>query len=293
MRRGLFVVLAGCVVALAVWRLVSAQGPGAAEVRRVSGLVFARPGGQELRLDLALPVEGPGPFPAVLCLHGGGWVSGERQQMKQTIEVLARRGFVAAAADYRLAPKHRFPAQVEDAKSAVRWLRAHAGEYQVDPDRIGVMGLAAGGHLACLLGVTAPGDGLEGTQNAGQSSKVQAVASLSGPTDLLALKGVKAAVENNLVPLLGARPEEKPEVYQAASPVHFAPHNPPPFLLIHGGADPIVPVQQAHDFADRLNKAGGKARVQVLQGEGHTWSGLQLLKGIDVMLTFLDENLKK
>src|SRR5262249_31326039 len=125
------------------------------------------------------------------------------------------------------------------------------------------------------------------------SSQVQAVASLSGPTDLLALKGVKAAVEKNLVPLLGVRPEEKPEVYTAASPMHFPPRLPPPFLLIHGGADPLVPLPQAHDLAARLQKAGGKAGVQVLAGEGHTWSGLQLLKGIDVMLTFLDESLKK
>src|SRR3954469_10477353 len=100
MRRGLIVVLAGCAVGLAVWRIGSAQDPQAAEVRRVGGLVFARPGGEELHLDLALPAEGTGPFPAVLCLHGGGWVSGDRGQMKQTTEVLARRGLVAAAADY-------------------------------------------------------------------------------------------------------------------------------------------------------------------------------------------------
>jgi acetyl esterase/lipase len=293
MRRGLLVVVVGCGVALAVWRISSAQGPKAPTIRSLPELVYARPGGAVLHLDLALPGEGAGPFPAVVCLHGGGWVAGDRKQMAQTARVLARRGYVACAPDYRLAPLDRFPAQVEDCKACVRWLRQNAKKYNLDPERIGVMGLAAGGHLACLLGVTGPDDGLEGAQNAGPSSRVQAVASLSGPTDLLALKDVKVAVDRNLVPLLGARPEEKPDAYKAASPIHYSPQTPPPFLLIHGETDPVVPARQAHDLADRLTRAGGKVRVLELEGEGHTWSGMQLLKGIDELLTFLDENLKK
>jgi acetyl esterase/lipase len=265
------------------------EEPGA---RLVPNQVYARPAGEVLFMDLALPREGTGPFPAVVCLHGGGWVSGDRKQMAKTTEVLARRGFVAAAADYRLAPKHRFPAAVEDAKAAVRWLRQNATHYNIDAERIAVLGLAAGGHLACLVGVTEPGDGMEGTENIGQSSKVQAVASLSAPIDLLAVTD-KVAVEKNLVPLLGATPEEKPERYQAASPNAYPPRNPPPFLLVHGGADPVVPAQQAHDFAAHLRKGGSPVRVLVLDGEGHTWNGPYLRKSIDVLLTFLDESLKK
>ena len=99
----------------------------------------------------------------MVCLHGGGWVSGDRKEMERTIDALARRGYVAIAPDYRLAPKHRFPACIEDCKAAVRWLRANAGKYHIDPNRIGVMGMGAGGHLACLLGVTTPSDGLDGS----------------------------------------------------------------------------------------------------------------------------------
>src|SRR5262245_893132 len=109
--------------------------------------VFSRPGGVPLHADIARPRD-VGPHPAVVCLHGGGWVRGDRRQLTTTLEALARQGYVAMAPDYRLAPKHRFPAQFEDCQAAVRWLRAQAKSYDVDPERIGVMGLAAGGHLA-------------------------------------------------------------------------------------------------------------------------------------------------
>src|SRR5205823_333626 len=173
------------------------------QVRDEPDVEFARPGGVALKADLALPNEGKGPFPAVVCLHGGGWVSGDRKQMSKTIEVLARRGYVALAPDYRLAPAHRFPACVEDCKAAVRWLRANAGKYRIDPGRIGAVGLSAGGHLACLLGVTTPGDGLEGTGgNSDRSSAVQAVVSFAGPTDLTAEElWTKEVLRRNLEPL--------------------------------------------------------------------------------------------
>jgi len=134
--------------------LVSPRAP--AQEQRVAiqverDLVFATVAGQELKLDLARPAEGEGPFPAVVCIHGGGWVGGSRSQMTRTIEVLAGRGYVAITPDYRLAPRHPFPAQVEDCKAAVRWLRANAGKYRVNPERIGAVGLSAGGHLSCML----------------------------------------------------------------------------------------------------------------------------------------------
>src|SRR5829696_7667281 len=141
-----------CGLGVVVWAF-SPEAPRP-PARHQDDLVFARPGDEVLRLDMALPGRGEGPFPAVVCLHGGGWTGGTRKQMAQTIDVLARRGFVAVSPDYRLAPKHRFPACVEDCKAAVRWLRANAGQYRIDPKRIGVVGLAAGGHLACLLGTT-------------------------------------------------------------------------------------------------------------------------------------------
>lgn len=277
-----------------VWAFGRAQTPQP-PLRQERDVVFARVAEETLRLDLAAPTEGDGPFPAVVCLHGGGWVGGDRKQMTSTIEVLARRGYVAVTPDYRLAPKHRFPACVEDCKEAVRWLRGNAGRYRIDPKRIGVVGLAAGGHLACLLGVTDVKDGLEGTgDHATQSSAVQAVVSFAGPTDLTSeALWTRETLSRNLLPLLGGSPREKADAYRQASPVHYRPRTPPPFLLIHGTADAVVPINQAHALAERLRESHGQARVLVLEGEGHTWAGAALLRSIDRMLTFLDESLKK
>jgi acetyl esterase/lipase len=276
------------VVGCLVLAFVAAREPGPA-TRTESDVIFAQPGDETLRVDLRLPT-GDGPFPAVLCLHGGGWVGGSRKQMAQTLEVLARRGYVAAAPDYRLAPKHRWPACVEDCKAAVRWLRGNAGKYRIDPERVGVVGLSAGGHLACLLGVTEPSDGLEGTGgHPDRPSRVQAVVSFAAPTDLTAdaLQTDEVRVRN-LEPLFGGTLAAKRDDYRKASPALYQPRTPPPFLLIHGADDAVVPVAQARALAEAMKRAGADARVIELQGEGQTWAGPSLTRSIDQMLTFLD-----
>lgn len=281
-------------VACLVWAFVAAREP-APTTPAEADVVFARPADEPLRLDLALPAVGAGPFPAVVCLHGGGWVGGSRKQMAQTLEVLARRGYVACAPDYRLAPKHRWPACVEDCKAAVRWLRGNAGKYRIDPERIGAVGLSAGGHLACLLGVTEASDALEGTGGyPDRSSKVQAVVSFAAPTDLTAeaLQTDEVRVRN-LEPLFGGTPRMKPDDYRKASPALYRPRTPPPFLLVHGADDAVVPIAQARAMADVLRQAGGEVRVIELEGEGQTWAGPRLTRSIDLMLTFFDEALKR
>jgi acetyl esterase/lipase len=288
-------VLAGGLAAAVglVLAFVAAREPAPA-TRAEEDVIFAQPGGEVLRIDLRLPAGG-GPFPAVICLHGGGWVGGSRKQMARTLEVLARRGYVAAAPDYRLAPLHPWPACIEDCKAAVRWLRGHAGKYRVDPNRVGAVGLSAGGHLACLLGVSEPGDGLEGTGGyPDQPSRVQAVASFAAPTDLTADALQKDEVRiRNLEPLFGGKLDAKRDDYRKASPALYRPKAPPPFLIVHGADDLVVPLAQARALADVLKQAGGEARVIELQGEGQTWAGPNLQRSIDQMLTFLDEALKR
>jgi acetyl esterase/lipase len=273
--------------------LLGAMQSGRSTVVYENNLVFTPDGAPVLRLDLARLSQGSGPFPAVVCLHGGGWVGGDRKQMSQTLEVLARRGYVAIAPDYRLAPAHTFPAPLEDCKLAIRWLRTHAGRYQIDPDRVAVVGLAAGGHLACLVGVTSANDGLEGGGSADRSSRVQAVVSFFGPTDLTDPDWGKEAREKNITPLLGGTLSEKPDLYRRASPALHDCKGAPPFLFLHGAADTTVPVKQAEALVEKLRQADCSARLVALEGEGHGFRGEQLLRAIDLMLTFLDEKLKK
>src|SRR5277367_1066728 len=147
-----------------------------------TAIVYGRANGQDLTLDLAMPRTG-GPFPAVLTIPGGGWEwIAQPDSMHVLDEMLAEHGFAAAELIYRLAPRDKYPAQIEDCKTAVRWLRANAAKYNIDPERIGTLGFSSGAQLACLLGVTNPADGLEGEINAGQSSRVDAVVSFFGPS---------------------------------------------------------------------------------------------------------------
>lgn len=202
----------------------------------------------------------------------------------------AQAGYVVANIDYRLGPDHRFPAQIEDCKAAVRWLRANAKKYKIDPERIGVIGFSAGGHLVSLLGTTAKEDGLDGDGgNAEQSGAVQAVVSVAGPTDLSAADWNPAIS----MAMLGATRERNPDLYKKASPVTYVRKGAPPFLFIHGTADKVVDVAQSRVLAAKLKEAGGVVEVQEYEGEGHSMKPEKFLDALAKSRKFFDEHLKK
>ena len=250
-------------------------------------------GGQEsLLLNLARPEQLDKPVPGVVFIHGGGWSGGNKESFDGFARQAAARGYVAVTIDYRLAPKHVFPAQVEDCKCAIRWMRAHAEELKVDPERIGVVGASAGAHLAMMLGAMDSDDGLEGDGGwAMHSSKVQAVVSFAGPTDLTV--DLPQAADRILFDFIGGTLDAEGDMYREASPVTYVNRRDAPMLLFHGTMDPLVPYDQAFLMINALTKAGVRGRVELILGAGHGWGGDELEASEQAMWTFLDKWLKK
>jgi acetyl esterase/lipase len=262
----------------------------AARVER--GLVYGKGGDKALKLDLALP-RGKGPFPAVVCIHGGGWRGGRRQDLSPLIGTLAAHGFVAATVSYRLSPAAKFAAQIKDCKAAVRWLRANARKYHNDPHHIGAVGFSAGGHLVSLLGTARKKDGLEGNGgNPDESSRVQAVVSFFGPTNFNTKDWSEDVERTFLIPVLGATYREKPELYRRLSPINYVSKDAPPFLFFHGTEDGLVGLRHSRQLAEKLKQAGVSAQVVELKGEGHGWGGKKLSQTIDQTIAFFDKHLK-
>jgi len=257
------------------------------------GIEYADPDGQHLKLDLARPKSGTGPFPAVLCIHGGGFRAGTRDGYDGLCIRLAERGYVAVTASYRLAPKYQFPAAVHDVKAAVRWLRAHAKEYHIDPDRIGVTGGSAGGHLAQFLAVTGDVRQFEGESgNPGVSSRVACVVNVYGPSDFTQSYG-KSVDAAEVLPLwLGGNLEQARQRHILASPLNWVTPEAAPTLCIHGTADKYVAHEQSVWLVDRLRAAGVEADLITLPGAGHGFRGEEAKKADDALFAFFDKYLK-
>ncbi len=215
--------------------------------------------------------------PAAVYLHGGSWISGDHTSGGFIIDDIGKslnaHGFVTMAANYRLGPAAPWPAQIVDAKCAVRYLRANAKALHVDPDRIGVWGHSAGAHLASLVGTAPPSAGWDTGDYPDESSRVEAVADLAGPSDLVALEdeGVPGLVKSNFVSLLGPVPaSELPAELKAASPITYASPGDPPFLIVHADNDGIVPLGQSVALADALEAAHVPTDLVVVHGGGHS-----------------------
>lgn len=260
------------------------------ELRR--DVEYGRGGGEVLTLDLAKPINPKERLPALVFIPGGAWRMDNRNTYLTTIQEIAAQGYVAISISHRFAPTYIFPAQLEDAKCAVRWLRAHADELEIDPDRIGALGDSSGAHLAMMLGTTDASDGFEGAGGwADYSSEVQAVVSFHGPTNLLARFSVLARAP--LIDFVGVAPEQNSDAWRRASPIHYVSAGDAPMLLFQGTKDPVVNYEQTFEMIEALTQAGVKGRVEILLGASHGWRGMDQSRTLEASLQFFDQQLRR
>jgi acetyl esterase/lipase len=283
MRLALFVLLAG---PLALAR------QDRSEILFEKDVVYGTGGGEDLKLNIARPKDATGPLPCIVFIHGGGWTAGNKDGHNAQIQEVAKKGYVSATVGYRFAPKHRFPAQIEDVKCSIRFLRANAEKYSIDKDRIGAVGFSAGAHLSMLLGTMDKGDGLEGQGgNPEQPSKVNAVVAWFGPTDLTT-KDWPDASRKLVEQFLGGTLEEKPDIFKQASPVTYVNAGDAPTLIIQGTKDRLVPYTQAYLMIDALQKAGVPGRLDMILGADHGWGGQELQRTVDETQAFFEQYLR-
>ncbi len=228
------------------------------------------------KLDLYVP-KGDGPFPLVIWVHGGAWQAGSKDGNNPALPLLGK-GYAVAAINYRLSQHAKFPAQIEDCKAAVRFLRANAKKYRLDPDAFGAWGASAGGHLVALLGTSGGVKELEGDGgHPDVSSRVQAVCDFFGPTDLTKMAAqskTKGPIDHDApdapeARLIGGPVQANKEKAAKANPVTYVSKDAPPFLILHGDADPLVPPAQSELLHEALKKAGVESTLIVVPGVGH------------------------
>jgi len=281
------------IVCLFAARIVNAAPPIPDGVEWQPDIEYSTPDGEHLQLNLARPATGDGPFPCVLCIHGGGFRAGARESYDLLCTKLAARGYVAATITYRLAPQHKFPAAIYDTKAAVRWLRANASSLKINSDKIGVTGGSAGGHLAQFLGVTANVPQFEGTGgNAEQSSGVACVVNFYGPSDFTKSYG-KSVDAHEVLPLwFGGNLETARSLHIQGSPLYWVTPAAAPTLCIHGTEDKYVDHEQAVWLIERLQASGVEAELLTLEGAGHGFKGADAEKAETALFEYFDKKLK-
>ena len=259
-------------------------------VERIPDLVFAHPGGHPLHADLYVPGDRATALPVIVWLHGGGWRFGDRRTGPNLSRFSAECGFAMVSVEYRLSRQAQFPSQVEDVKTAIRWIRSVAGTYGFDATRIGLWGASAGGHLAAMAALSDRGQfESDRSEHAGFSSAVQAVVAAYAPIDFLRLDEHRDAVGADTDPesfrlppgsraadptsyesrLLGAPLPACPDRTRDANPVRYVTSHAPPFLILHGATDAAIPPQQSELLYDALASAGNDATFCAVAGLGH------------------------
>lgn len=247
-----------------------------------------------LMLDLYRPSSTEGAaLPAIVVIRGGGWQDGDKEWFGPMAAALAERGFVAVSIEYRASGERLFPAAVEDTKAAVRWLRANAARYGVNPDAIGAIGGSAGAHLAVYLGVTSGMAELEGRGgNPSFSSAVSAVVGLATPTDFETYRSVRPP-NNRVMEFLGAAYDQDPDLWRTASPIHHVDASSPPVLLIHSESDNLVPFEESVRLAQAYAAVGAPAELIQIPNAPHpfwsftTWYGDTIDRAADFFERYL------
>lgn len=276
-------VLLRCAVALAFPLILAAQPatrPEPPPLRLPAGTIAHRdlayvPGGHaRQKLDLYLPEKSAASLPLVIWVHGGGWQNGSKDQCLPLRLGFTVRGYAVASLNYRLSGHAIFPAQIEDCQAAVRWLRDHAKDYGLDPERFAAWGSSAGGHLVALLGTA--GDSMEfaPTPQPKTSARVQAVCDFYGPTDLLKFAATPGYVghakpDSPESKLLGGAVLDLPAQANRANPLTYLGPGDPPFFILHGSADPVVPPQQSALLHAALQAAGIPSTHRTIAGAKH------------------------
>ncbi len=290
-----------CVFFLAAASAVSAQEPPAARWQDFSDGVqlqrdveYGKAGDRSLKLDLMRPKkESDRLRPAIVFIHGGGWRAGNKSAgLGRILPFVASGKYVGATVAYRLSGEAIWPAQIHDCKAAIRWIRANAGRYGIDPKRIGVWGISAGGHLVALLGTSGGVTHLEGASGSADAlSRVACVVDYCGPTDFpsFAEQLPDMAKPDSVVwQLFGGTVKEKMDVAKAASPITHVDKSDPPFLIVHGTRDPLVPIAQAENFHAALTKAGvDSTYIKMIDGR-HVPGGEEIARRVT---NFFDKHL--
>ena len=252
---------------------------------------FGTGGKRALKMHILRPKNAPKEMmPVLVWVHGGGWQAGSKESGIGLLAPYAARGYFCASVEYRLSQEAIFPAQIEDCKCAIRFLRSRAKEYNLNPDRIGVAGASAGGHLVALLGTAGHVKELEGNGGSSQfSSKVQAVCDFCGPTDFIKIVGDSPGPNNPVVKLLGGEPAKVKDRAQAANPITHVTRDAAPFLIVHGDQDKLVPLNQSELLTEALKKAGVPVTLFVAKGQGHGLGGPEINQ---TMEAFFEKHLK-
>jgi len=279
--------LVGIALAMLTSRALTQEKPAPFKlpdnVELIRDVEFGMGGGRPLKMHILKPrKEASAPQPVIVWIHGGGWNKGSKESGVLRLAAFAAQGYLCASAEYRLSGEAKFPAQIEDCKCAIRFLRAHAKKYNLDPDRIGVWGSSAGGHLVALLGTAGDVKELEGQGGWDSfSSKVQAVCDFCGPSDFFKIAGNSQSAKGPVGMLLGGSPADKADLARLASPITHVTKDDPAFLIVHGDKDTVVPMEQADLLNAALKKAGVPVTLYVAEGQGHGLGGPQVMQKVE------------